>query len=93
MPAKKEYLATNGQRALKITAGLFGGYFLAVGIQMMLSVILPFRMEVILTGAFSVFLLWTFLMITAFLSRNGWVVWGIYLLSTLICAVIVYFLK
>ncbi|MCF0051509.1 hypothetical protein LXM25_15685 [Dyadobacter sp. LJ53] len=93
MPAKKEYLTPPGQRALKITAGLFGGYFLAVAVHMLLAVALPYRMEIILTGAFSVFLLWTALMIIAFLMRNGWIVWGIYLLSIIFCAAGIYLLK
>ncbi|TDE18603.1 hypothetical protein [Dyadobacter psychrotolerans] len=93
MPAKNEYLSTPGQRALKITAGLIGGYLLAVSFQMVLSVLIPDRVAVILTGAFTVFMFWIALMIVAFLARNGWVIWGIYLLSTLTCAVIIYFLK
>jgi len=93
MPAKKEYLTTRGQRALKITAGLIGGYFLAVSFQMMVSVLIPYRIEAILTGAFSVFLLWVSFMVIAFLSRNGWLVWGIYLFSILFCGSIVYLLK
>lgn len=93
MPAKKEYLTTGAQRALKISAGLLGGYFLSVAVHLVLGVVLPYRMEVIVTGAFSVFLLWVALMIIPFLMRNGWVVWGIYLLSTAVCAAIVYLLK
>jgi hypothetical protein len=93
MPAKKEYLTTKGQRALKISAGLIGGYFLSVAFQMMISVLVPYRTEVILTGAFSVFMLWVALMIVAFLARSGWLIWGIYLFSILVCAAVVFFLK
>ena len=93
MPAKKEYLATTGQRALKITAGLIGGYFLAVAFQMLLSVLIPNRTAVILTGAFSVFIVWIALMVLAFLARNGWVIWAIYLFGTSVCATAIYFFK
>ena len=93
MPAKTEYLTTRGQRALKITAGLIGGYCLSIAIQMVLSVLIPDRVAVILTGAFSVFMLWVAFLVLAFLARNGWIIWGIYLLSTLVCATIVYILK
>ena len=93
MPAKKEYLTTSAQRALKITAGLIGGYFLSVAIQMAFSVLIPDRTAVILTGAFSVFMLWVAFMVLAFLARNGWIIWGIYLSGTLVCAVIIYFFK
>ncbi|SEI38502.1 hypothetical protein SAMN04487995_0257 [Dyadobacter koreensis] len=93
MPAKNEYLSTKRQRALKITAGLIGGYFLAVAFQMMISVLIPYRIEVILTGAFSIFMLWVVLMITAFLARSGWMIWGIYLFCFLVCSIIVFFFK
>jgi hypothetical protein len=93
MPAKKEYLTTASQRALKITAGIFGGYFLAVAFQMAIGVLIPYRKEVILTGAFAVFILWVAFMVIAFLARNGWVIWGIYLLSIVFFGGIVYLLK
>lgn len=93
MPAKKEYLSSKGQRALKITAGLIGGYFLAVALHMMLGVLLLDRTAVILTGAFSVFICWVAFMILAFFARNGWKVWSVYLLSTAFCGIIVYLLK
>lgn len=93
MPAKKQYLTTAGQRTLKITAGLVGGYILAAAVHLMLGVLLPYRTEVILTGAFSVFILWVTLMVVAFLARNGWLIWGIYLLATGFCGLVVYFLK
>ena len=93
MPAKKEYLTTSAQRALKITAGLIGGYFLSVAIQMAFSVLIPDRTAIILTGAFSVFMLWVAFIVLAFLARNGWIIWGIYLSGTLVCAAIIYFFK
>lgn len=93
MPAKKEYLSTKGQRALKITAGLIGGYFLAITFQMMIATILPYQTAVILTGAFSVFIIWVALMVLAFLARNGWVIWGIYLVGIAVCGSVIYLLK
>jgi len=93
MPAKKEYLTTKGQRALKITAGLIGGYFLAITFQMMIATLLPYQTAVILTGAFSVFIMWVALMVLAFLARNGWVIWGIYLGGIAICGFVIYLLK
>ena len=93
MPAKKEYLSTKGQRALKITAGLIGGYFLAVSFQMAIGVLIPYRTEVILTGAFSVFILWVAFMVIAFLARNGWVIWGIYLFIISVFAGIIYLFR
>jgi hypothetical protein len=40
--------------------------------------------------AFSGFILWVVLMIVAFLAKNGWKIWGIYLLLTLIFCGIIY---
>ena len=93
MPAKQEYLSTKGQRALKITAGLLGGYFFAIAFHMVLSVLLPDRTGVILTGAFSVFILWVGLMIIAFFAENGWKIWKVYIFCTACCGLIVYLLK
>lgn len=93
MPAKKEYLTSKGQRALKITAGLIGGYCLAITFQMMIATIIPYQTAVILTGAFSVFICWVALMVIAFLARNGWVIWGIYLAGITVCGFVIYLLK
>ena len=45
---------------------------------------------VVVTGYFSLFLIWAVLMILAFLSRNGWKLWGIYILITLLLAAVNY---
>lgn len=93
MPAKKEYLSSPGQRALKITAGVIGGYILSIAVHLVAGVLLPFRTEVIMTGAYSVFILWIAFMVLSFLARNGWVLWGIYLFGTFISATIIYLLR
>ncbi len=93
MPAKKEYLSTPGHRALKISAGILGGYFLASAIHLLIATIIPFRGEVLLTATFTLFILWVALMILAFFAKNGWKIWGIYLLSILFCAIVIYFFK
>ncbi|GAB3775873.1 hypothetical protein GCM10028818_20560 [Spirosoma horti] len=93
MPAKTEYLATPGQRALKISAGIIGGYVLTAALHLLLAVMPPFREQILLSSTFSFFLLWVGLIILAFLARNGWKIWGIYLLSSLIFSVIIYFVR
>jgi hypothetical protein len=40
--------------------------------------------------AFSGFILWVALMIVAFLAKSGWKIWGIYLLITLLCSLLIY---
>ncbi|MVM40738.1 hypothetical protein GO730_28695 [Spirosoma sp. HMF3257] len=93
MPAKKEYLATPGQRALKISAGLLGGYVLSTCLHLLLAVVTPFREQILLSSTFSFFLCWAGLMILAFLARNGWKIWGIYLLSSVVFSGIIYFVR
>ncbi|MGK6352403.1 hypothetical protein [Parapedobacter sp. DT-150] len=80
MPAKTKYLSSPGQRVLKITAGLLGGYFLAVAIHLALALIPGIGAALLISGSFSVFFLWVIFIVLAFLARNGWKVWGIYLL-------------
>ena len=93
MPAKKEYLTTPAQRALKISAGILGGYLLSSALHLALATLIPFRSEVLLTGAFSVFICWVVFMVLAFLSNSGWKIWGIYLSLSLLFALIIYFLR
>ena len=90
MPARKEYLTTPGQRALKISAGVIGGYLLTSCLHLLLAVVIPFREQILLSSTFSFFLCWVGLMVLAFLARNGWKIWGIYLLSSVIFSGIIY---
>ncbi len=93
MPANPKYLSLPGQRALKITAGLIGGYCLAISIHLLLSALLPYRKEVLLTGAYSIFILWTGLMIVAFFARSGWLIWAVYLVLTLVFTAAFYYFR
>lgn len=93
MPAKQEYLTTPGQRALKLSAGLIGGYILSSALHLLLAVVTPFREQVLLSSAFSFFLCWVGLIILAFLARSGWKIWGIYLLISVIFSGIIYFAR
>lgn len=90
MPAKKEYLTTSGQRALKVSAGVLGGYFLSTCLHLALAVLLPWRDEILLSSTFTFFLCWVGCMIGAFLARNGWKIWGIYVASCLVLSGIIY---
>lgn len=90
MPANRKYLSPPGQRALKITAGLIGGYCLAISFHLALSIVLPYRKEVFLTGSYSIFILWTALMVIAFLVRSGWLAWAVYLALTLAFTAVFY---
>ncbi|WP_281638106.1 hypothetical protein [Flavobacterium marginilacus] len=90
MPANPKYLTlSKGQRFLKITAAIIGGYLVSVSFHLALASWLD-KAAVIMTMSFSGFILWVGLMIVAFLAKNGWKIWGIYLLITFIFALILY---
>ena len=79
MPANKKHLTASAwQRALKVSAAFVGGYLLTMSLHLFLMTFLD--PEVIyFTMKFSVYILWAVLMVVAFLARNGWKIWGIYL--------------
>lgn len=79
MPANKKHLtASPWQRLLKITAAFIGGYMVTMSLHLLLMTFLD-KSAVFMTMKFSVYILWCVLMILAFLSTNGWKIWGIYL--------------
>lgn len=92
MPANPQYLSSNWQRFAKISAGFLGGYFVTITFHMVLSYWLN-HVNVIITSTFTGYILWVGLMIIAFLAKNGWKIWGIYLLITLLFSAIIYFSK
>lgn len=91
MPAKTKYLSSPGQRALKISAGLLGGYFLSVTLHLAVALIPGIGIDLLVSGTFSVFLLWVVFMVLAFLARNGWKIWGIYLILSIVLFLVAYY--
>jgi hypothetical protein len=79
MPANKKYLSTPFQRFLKITAGFIGGYIVMLSFHVLLAAIFE-KKDIVITAGFTGYLLWAVLMLFAFLAKNGWKIWGIYLL-------------
>lgn len=89
MPANQKYLSTPTQRFAKITAGLLGGYMVTMSLHLALAYWIN-HVNVIMTLRFGGFILWAGLLIVAFLVKNGWKIWGIYLLITLFFSVFIY---
>lgn len=90
MPANPKYLTkSKTQRFAKITAAILGGYFVSVSFHLAIAAWFD-RANVIITMAFSSFILWVALMVIAFLAKNGWKIWGIFLVLTLLFSSIVY---
>ncbi|MDC6366714.1 MULTISPECIES: hypothetical protein [Flavobacteriaceae] len=91
MPANKKYLTTSKwQRTAKITAAILGGYLVAVMFHLALASWYN-HVNIIITSTFSAFILWAIMMVLAFLGKNGWKTWGIYLLISLGLGIIYYF--
>ena len=84
MPANPKYLTqSKWQRFAKITAAIIGAYFVSVSFHLALASWLN-RVNVIITMAFTVFMLWVALMIVAFLSKNALKIWLIYLVLSIL---------
>tara|TARA_R110000765_G_scaffold378822_1_gene469768 strand:- start:1702 stop:2001 length:300 start_codon:yes stop_codon:yes gene_type:complete len=93
MPANSKYLNPSfWQRFSKITAATIGGFI--VSILSHLAIASWFEhVNVIITSTYTSFILWACLMIVAFLAKNGWKIWGIYLFISLILAIILFYGK
>ncbi|WP_461533638.1 hypothetical protein [Sinomicrobium sp.] len=90
MPANKKYLTRSPwQRFAKITAGFIGGYIVTTTLHIALAFWLD-HVNVIMTLRYAGFLLWAVLLIVAFLAKNGWKIWGLYLLLTLLFRLFIY---
>lgn len=90
MPANKKYLtASPWQKAAKLTAGFIGGFILSSAFHTAVAAWWG-RAEVVATSGFSLFLLWAGLMIVAFFAKNGWKLWGLYILASSLFAGLTY---
>ena len=90
MPANPKYLTQSiGQRIAKITAAIIGGYFVSVSLHLALASWFN-RAAILMTMAFSGFILWVALMVIAFLAKSAWKIWGIYILLTLVFSLFIY---
>ena len=90
MPANPKYLTqSKWQRFAKITAAILGGYFVSVTFHLALASWFN-RANILMTMAFSGFILWVVLMVVAFLAKSGWKIWGIYIFLTLVFSLFIY---
>jgi len=83
MPANKKYLSSPFQRFLKITAGFIGGYFVMISFHLLLTYLFE-KKNVIITAGITGYILWAILLLLAFLAKNGWKIWGFYLLLAIL---------
>ncbi|WBX76848.1 hypothetical protein PG911_00900 [Tenacibaculum ovolyticum] len=92
MPANTKYLTKSPwQQFAKISAGILGGYIISALFHMVLALWLPIHKEIIISSIFTLFILWCVLLIIPYLFKNGWKVWALYLLITLLLYTAYYF--
>ncbi|SFW65689.1 hypothetical protein SAMN02927921_03071 [Sinomicrobium oceani] len=90
MPPNKKYLTQSPvQRFAKISAGFAGGYAVTEAFCMALAS-WTHAGNVLMTLRFAGAMLWVALMILAFLARNGWKIWGLYLLLSVFFYAMIY---
>lgn len=85
MPANKKYLSSPFQRFLKISAGFIGGYTVMLSFHLLLTQLFD-KKDIVITAAFTGYILWAVLLLLAFLAKNGWKVWLYYILLTAVFA-------
>ncbi len=86
MPANSKYLTqSKWQRFAKISAAILGSYLVAVSFHLALACWLDCA-TIVITMAFSGFILWVALMVVSFLAQNGWKLWLLYLALTTLFA-------
>ena len=93
MPANKKYLSNPKQRVLKITAGILGGLIVTILFHNAFASLLEDKGWLIITSAYSSFLVWIFLLVMAFMAKSGWKIWGIYLSLIIVFGITIYFNK
>lgn len=82
MPANKKYLTKSPfQKFLKITAGFFGGYMVMITFHQLLGYLFEPK-NIVITAAFTGYILWAILLLLAFLAKSAWKVWLFYLVLT-----------
>ncbi|MDN3663862.1 hypothetical protein ACFFU1_14830 [Algibacter miyuki] len=90
MPANKKHLSSPFQRFAKITAGFIGGYIVTQVFHMFLVVFWN-APNTLITIRYAGIILWTVLLVVAFLGKNGLKIWAIYLLISLVFLSLIYF--
>jgi hypothetical protein len=91
MPANKKYLTKSPfQKFLKITAGFIGGYCVMISFHCLLCCVFEPK-NVMITAAFTGYILWAVLMLVAFLAKSAWKIWLCYITLTAIFYIPLYF--
>lgn len=85
MPANKKYLLKSGwARASKVLAAILGSLAACLALHMALALWVGFD-YVLPTSTFSVFIVWTGLMLLVYRIEKPWKSWAVLLIILLIC--------
>jgi len=90
MPANTKYLSSGGQRFLKTSAGILGGFMITILFHNAIGSMLESKGGLIITTGYTSFILWAALMVVAFMVKNGWKIWAIYVLTIVLLGVVIY---
>ncbi len=92
MPANKKYLTKSPWlRLAKILIGSIGGYAVMFSFHLLICKVFPQR-DVIVTSFITGYIIWSILLLLAFLSKSVWKIFTIYLVLTLIFSALYTFL-
>jgi hypothetical protein len=83
MPAKEKYLTRGWKRFSRVLVAILGSYLATMSLHVLAVRFVPYESFWLLTTAYSAFILWVVLMVTAFLIRKTWITWSVYLSITL----------
>ncbi|MCG8306529.1 MAG: hypothetical protein MI975_04000 [Cytophagales bacterium] len=93
MPANKKYLISSPwTKTGKIIASILGAWLVSLSFHMALALWIDMK-SVLVTSAYSIFIVWSLLMLVVYWIKSPWKVWGIFLLSLIICILAIYFGK
>lgn len=77
MPAKAKYLSSGWVRFSKVMAAVFGAYLASMFIHLGFAASVADDTPVLLTSAYSYFLVWVGLMIMVYMIKKAWISWAI----------------
>ncbi len=87
MPANPKYLTPPGwPRIAKISSAVVGGFLVSASFHLLVAVWTGYRVVVLLTYSYTLFIMWCALMLVAFLFHSGWKCWAWYGGVSLLCA-------
>ena len=90
MPAKQQYLSGFWKRLSKVTAAIFASYVATMLLHSAILKNLTNQVPMLLTSAYSGFIVWIAFMILAFYIKKAWHVWGLYTLISLVSAYFIF---